>query len=280
MKMLSPAKINLFLQITGKRPDGYHDLFTLMCRVSLCDTISLTFGSSETRVSCADPRVPEDESNLAHRAADIFFRNLNRHEHVAIAIDKQIPVGAGLGGGSSNAATVLLGLNKHFSNPFSQSQLMEMGLSLGADIPFFIFQKPAIATGIGENLESYEKLSPFKILLVYPGFAVSTANVYKKFNFGLTKCKKNLKTSLFKEQRFDVAYHLCNDLEAVTAAEYPDVAAVKTALLHQGAEGALMSGSGSAVFGLFSDAPRAEAALQNLSPHPCWKVYLADMMLE
>jgi len=279
MKILSPAKINLFLQITGKRPDGYHDLFTLMCRVSLCDTVSLTVGTDATRISCTDPHVPEDESNLAHRAASLFFKNLGCHEHVQISIDKQIPVGAGLGGGSSNAASVLMGLNAYYKQPFSHEELMGMGLSMGADIPFFIFQKPAIATGVGEKLEPYEKLAPFKILLVYPGFAVSTANVYKKFNFGLTKCKKNFKSSFFKERVFDAKNDLCNDLETVTTSEYPDVTEVKASLLHHGAQGALMSGSGSSVFGLFPDSVSAEPARQNLSQNPSWKVYLVDMML-
>ena len=185
MRILSPAKINLFLLITEKRSDGYHNLASLMCCIKLYDTVLLTFGSKSTTVSCVHPDVPEDETNLAFKAVDIFQKALGSYNGVKIIIEKKIPVAAGLGGGSSNAAAVLLGLNRHYGYPFPKDDLMKMGLSIGADVPFFIFQKPAVATGIGEHLESYEGLKPLKVLLVYPGFSVSTAQVYKKFNLGL-----------------------------------------------------------------------------------------------
>ena len=156
MKILSPAKINLFLQITGRRNDGYHDLVTLMCCVGLYDTVSLVFGAKETTVACDHPNVPEDETNLAFGAASLFLKALNKNEGVKIFIQKQIPVAAGLGGGSSNAAAVFLGLNRYYGYPFSTEELMSMGLSIGADVPFFIFQRPAIASGIGEKLEDLQ----------------------------------------------------------------------------------------------------------------------------
>jgi len=278
MEIFSPAKINLFLHVTGKRPDGYHNLFMLMCCITLYDTISMTFGVEKISVSCTDPDVPQDETNLAHRAASLFFKTLNKYEGVKISIEKKIPTAAGLGGGSSNAAAVLDGLNRHYGYPFSRDALMSMGLSLGADVPFFIFRKPAIATGIGEQLEVYEGLKPFEILLVFPGFGVSTEDVYKKFQFRIDKMQKKIIEPSIKDNDFDAAF-MCNDLEAVTVSKYPDIKRIKNLLLNQGAEGALMSGSGPSVFGLFSDPECAEKAKQALSSNSRWSVYIADMII-
>jgi 4-diphosphocytidyl-2-C-methyl-D-erythritol kinase len=280
MKILSPAKVNLFLKITGKRIDGYHDLMTLMCCIGLYDTVSLIVGNTNIAVSCNHPLVPEDESNLAYVAAQLFLKTLDKNEGVNISIQKQIPVAAGLGGGSSNAAAVLLGLNRYFGNPFSKQDLMSMGLSIGADVPFFIFQSPAIATGIGEKLKAYPGLEKMWILLVSPGFSVSTAEVYKKLNLGLTKCKKKPKRFLLNNQHFDPRSHLYNDLESVTASKYPVINTVKKALLSHGALGALMSGSGPAVFGLFSDIDRASQANHALYRAYGWEIYLADMITQ
>ena len=280
MKILSPAKINLFLQILGKRPDGYHDLITLMCCIGLYDTVSLTFNVKDITVSCDHPDVPEDETNLAYGAARLFFKKVKKNDGVTIFIKKKIPVAAGLGGGSSNAAAVFLGLNRYYGYPIPTDELISIGLSLGADVPFFIFQKPAIASGIGEKLEAYQNLKNLKILLVFPGFSISTADVYKKLNLGLTKCEKKLKSFLLNKQRFDPRYHLCNDLEAVTASEYPVIKTVKEALLNQGALGALMTGSGSTIFGLFSDSNAASKASHALFRIHKWKMHLADMITQ
>ncbi len=278
IKTLSPAKINLFLHITGKRSDGYHELLTLICRVSLFDTVSLTFGAKKTTVFCTDSNVPNDETNLAYRAADIFLKSLNKNKGVKICIDKKIPVSAGLGGGSSNAASVLLELNRYYGNPFSVDVLMSMGLSIGADVPFFIFRKPAIASGIGEKLKAYDRLQPLKVLLIYPNYSVSTAQVYKNLNLGLTKCTKNFNDSIFKYSSFDANLHLCNDLEDVTTLMHPDIINIKEVLLRYGATGALMSGSGPTVFGLFHDSDNAQAAFRSLLQNNNWRLFLADML--
>jgi len=279
MKIHSPAKINLFLKITGKRPDGYHDLITLMCCIDLYDTISIAFNAKKISVICNNPKIPEDKTNLAHSAATLFLKSLNKQECVEICITKNIPVGAGLGGGSSNAASVLLCLNHYYGSPFSQEELMSMGQSIGADVPFFIFKKPAIASGIGENLEAYEGLTPYKILLIYPGFSVSTTKVYNNFNLGLTKIKKKHNFHLSKNQEFNIKYHLYNDLEKVTASWYPDIIAVKEALLRHGAKGALMTGSGPTIFGLFSNTEKAQSANYSLSKNKKWQLFLADMLV-
>jgi len=258
MRILSPAKINLFLLITEKRSDGYHNLASLMCCIKLYDTVSLTFGSESTTVSCVHPNVPEDETNLAFKAVDIFQKAIGSYNGVKIIIEKKIPVAAGLGGGSSNAAAVLLGLNRHYGYPFPKDDLMKMGLSIGADVPFFIYKKPVI---------------------VFPGFGVSTPQVYKSLNLGLTKCKKKLKKFLLNHLNFDPRYHLCNDLEPIVATRYPVISSAKEALLDLGAIGALMSGSGPTVFGLFSDLDKAKEASLTLSKHGKWRFYLADMLV-
>ena len=277
MKILSPAKINLFLQITGKRPDGYHELFSLMCCVDLCDTILLQFGLKNIRVESSHPQIPLDDTNLAHRAAAVFFKALNVNDGLKIIIDKSIPVAAGLGGGSSNAASVLKGLNQHYGYPFSRNELMSMGFGLGADVPFFLFGKPALASGIGEKLEPYPGSLPFHIVVVYPGFEVSTGEVFQNLNLGLTKCEKKFKELFSIKIGFDPGLHLCNDLEIVTASEYPEIASIKEQLLIRGAMGALMSGSGPTVFGLFSDSGTAARARQALGENSRWDAFICDV---
>ncbi len=285
MKIYSPAKINLFLHITGKRSDGYHDLVTLMCCIGLYDTVVLKIGAPKTVISCSDPMVPQDKTNLAYRAADRFHEYLSGYpektgEHLEIHIDKRIPVAAGLGGGSSNAAAVLIGLNQYYGYPFTQAELQEMGQSIGADVPFFIFHHPAIASGIGERLEPYLGLPAYHIVLVHPGFQVSTAAVYNNLDLGLTNCKKKLSKTLLGKQAFKASAHLCNDLETVTVKNYPAIALVKESLMDQGALGALMSGSGPAVFGLFSDARQARNAFEAIERHQNWRLFLAEIIFD
>lgn len=275
----APAKINLFLQVVGKRPDGYHNLISLMCAVGLHDRVSLSAGGSGIRIACSEPGVPADDTNLACRAARVFQKALGRQDGVHITLEKRIPVAAGLGGGSSDAAVVLKGLNRLYENPFSEQALMEMGLSIGADVPFFIFGKAAVARGVGEILEACVGIAPFHVLLVCPRLSVSTAAVYKKLNLGLTKYEKKLKCSDFRAGNSDVVHRLQNDLETVTLSEYPIVGKAKQALLNHGAAGALMSGSGPAVFGLFLDQATAENARQSLADNENWRLYLTDLIV-
>ena len=279
MKILSPAKINLCLHIIGKRTDGYHEIETLMCCIGLYDEVGIQFDTDNTSITCSDPLVPQNETNIAHRAATMFLNRMEFSEGVDITIKKRIPLAAGLGGGSSNAASVLLGLNDHFGQPFSMDRLMPMGLSLGADVPFFLFQKPAIATGIGEKLEAYPGLHPYHLLLINPGFNVSTAEIYRKLNLRLTKCKKKFTNTSLIKHGFDVALHLCNDLETVTASMFPEIVSVKEQLVHYGALGALMSGSGPTVFGIFSDLKKAKIARNALLHNDDWKLYVVDMIV-
>lgn len=284
----SPAKVNLFLEVTGRRPDGYHELFSLMCPVGLYDTLVLTIDKGPgIRVSCDHPEVPEDAGNLAVRAAalfreTVFSEKVRQDRGIHIRIDKQIPVGAGLGGGSSNAAAVLTALNHHYQNPLSTEILMELGTRLGADVPFFVLGRPALATGIGEHLAPVTDLPARTLVLVYPDVSVSTAWVYKNLKIQLTKDPKKLKKSNFKSSFFRFGTHLVNDLEPVTEAAFPVIQTAKQLLLANGAEGALMSGSGSTVFGVFSDPDAAVSAYRVIQDHPenrNWTLYIADLLV-
>lgn len=276
MKILSPAKVNLFLHVSGKRHDGYHEIATLMCCVSLYDVLYINFVNGTSSLTCTDPEIPCDEKNHALTASSLFLKKFKKKAGVKIHIEKNIPSGAGLGGGSSNAASVLSALNSRFGYPFSIEELLSMGLEIGADVPFFLFKKPAFATGIGEKLEEYALKLPYKILIVYPGFSVSTADVYKNLNLRLTNCKNKLK-SLSLKREFD-AQLLCNDLEHVTASMHPEINKVKKAILKQEAAGVLMSGSGSSVFGLFPDGDSATKAGMVLSLNKGWRVFVVDLI--
>jgi 4-diphosphocytidyl-2-C-methyl-D-erythritol kinase len=250
-----------------------------MCRVNLFDTVTLTFGQPSIHVRCSHPQVPEGSANLAHKAAALFHETCAIEGGVDIAIEKVIPVGAGLGGGSSNAAAVLTGLNQHYGFPLDEEALMGMGLELGADVPFFILGKTAIARGVGEQLEPVKWMPPLSAVLVHPRLEVSTAWVYQHLNLGLTNCEENYNVSWFLEDLSRIADLLCNDLEQVTAEAFPEINVVKTALLEVGAMGSVMSGSGSAVFGLFRTHQEAMNAKNALEPQARWDIFLVDLLV-
>ncbi len=281
----APAKINLFLRITGRRPDGYHDLLSLMCPVGLYDTLRLWFDRPGISVSCAHPDVPEDSSNLVVRAAALFFEAAKKGEGdlgVHIALEKQIPVGAGLGGGSSDAAAVLMALNDHFGAPLNNPELKRLGARIGADVPFFVCGRPAVASGIGDRLEAFSHLDHWTALLVYPNASISTAWVYKNLNLRLTKEEKKLRNSYFDDRLFSMEKHLVNDLEPVTERALPVIGEIKRLLKANGAKGAMMTGSGSTVFGLYTDnhqAMMAHDALLGLAESREWTVLAAELLV-
>ncbi len=282
---LSPAKVNLNLAITGRRPDGYHELISLMVCVDVYDRIRFRFEGTDITIRCRTPGVPEDHRNLACQAA-LLFRKACRQKGGSAAtfglrmhLHKQIPAGAGLGGGSSNAATVLKVLNRHFGHPLSDEELAALALSLGADVPFFLYGRPAIATGIGEKITPYNHLEPHSILIVFPGAGLSTAAVYGALNLRLTKCEKKLKGFVLNKETFKAGTHMCNDLEAPAIQRCRDIKAIKSALRDQGAEGALMTGSGSAVIGLFTEAAAALKAREALTARSTWQVYQGRLLV-
>jgi 4-diphosphocytidyl-2-C-methyl-D-erythritol kinase len=262
---LSPAKVNLILRVLRKRPDGYHDLFSVMQPISVYDEITIDVGPGEgIRVSCDKISVPSDSSNLAYRAAAVYLQRTGVKKAVDIFIRKNVPVAAGLGGGSSNAATVLLALDSLLKTGLGEKALMDMAATLGSDVPFFILRGSAVATGRGEVLERVE-LPGFEYVLANPGFPVSTAWVYN--NLDLTKKPENnilfySKEALTSPEK--LREFLVNDLEAVTIRKYPEVLRLKEMLLECGATAALMSGSGPTVFGVFRDSVTADAAFKDV----------------
>ncbi|MCG6892786.1 MAG: 4-(cytidine 5'-diphospho)-2-C-methyl-D-erythritol kinase [Desulfobacteraceae bacterium] len=275
----SPAKINWFLRVLKRRDDGYHDIESLMSCISLFDDLFFAFDQPRISVHCQHPEVPEDGTNLAFRAARLFFQRLSLDEGVSITIDKRIPVGAGLGGGSSNAATVLRVLNRRYRKPFAEPALKEMGLSLGADIPFFLKGRPALVHGIGESVRIVNGLPCVPLVLVKPEFSVATKWAYKNLNLALTKGPNRHKYDLLKDWKFDFRHHLCNDLETVTERKYPEISIIKRSLVDHGAAGALMSGSGPTVFGCFPDRDTARKAYQTLSRNREWQLFLAETIV-
>lgn len=259
----SPAKVNLILRVLGRRPDGYHDIESLMQKISLCDELFFTPAEKDIRIRCHGASLPEDESNIVHRAASAIRSRLPGRPGVEITIHKKIPVAAGLGGGSSNAAVTLTTLNELFGLNLPRQELMAIGKSLGADVPFFIFADAAWAFGIGERLYPAEPLPKMWFVLVNPGFEVSTKAVYQKLNLALTKEKRKDSIHRFNTVS-ELAGALRNDLEGVTLDLHPELRAVKDLLVKMGALGSLMSGSGPTLFGLFDSEKKAAMAEETL----------------
>ncbi len=284
IEIQAPAKVNLFLQVVGKRADGYHELRSLMCAVGIYDTLVLTIGGNKHEIFCREGGVPGDASNLAMKAAMRFNQALAQEtdtspEYISIHLTKRIPVGAGLGGGSSDAAAVIKALNRYYGEPLNRGRLHALALELGADVPFFIDCRPALATGVGEVLQPWSPLPPYSVVVVYPGLVLATAEVFKNLNLRLTKCEKQLRYHPFKYGEFDTDRHLCNDLEQVAMDRFPIIQEVKQRLLNQGALGALMTGSGSAVFGLFRESETARQAAAALMQRPQWQVFATELLV-
>jgi 4-diphosphocytidyl-2-C-methyl-D-erythritol kinase len=291
LKVLSPAKINCFLYVTKKRDDGFHDLFSLMTCLDFYDEIEINETSNGMiDVLCDHPNVPEDKHNIAYKAAGLFYKNLalsedkkaSKKDHgVSIHIKKRIPVGAGLGGGSSNAASVLMALNSLHGNPFVTGQLMEQGLLLGADVPFFIFEKPAIAQGIGERLTECGTLVPYYILICYPGISASTQKVFKNFDIKLTEKRKlDIDTRLNirgKVKKIDAVGYMHNDLEETAFRLYPEIRHTKEEMEFVLSERFCMTGSGSSLFAFFVDYKKAVEAYSILTDK--WKGSSKEVIL-
>ena len=273
----SPAKVNLVLRVLGRRTDGYHDILSLMQRISLCDEMLFSPRPGGIVVRCPDSSLPEDGGNIAYRAAAAFFSRAETPPGVEITIRKRIPVAAGLGGGSSNAATTLLALNEIAGYPLTREELVRMGTDLGADVPFFIFGDTAWASGIGDHLIEAAPLPRIRFVLVNPGFAVSTKMVYQSLNLGLTNQAISYSIPRFSTLE-DLIGGLTNDLERVTVRRHPVLDHIKTLLLENGARGALMSGSGPTVFGIFTDESSALQAEKNLGQGYRWSVFGAHSL--
>jgi len=273
VKIRAPAKINLRLRVVGKRADGYHLLDTLMLPVSLYDEIIINKGGKIGKktglkerliVTCDDPLVPQGRQNLAHKAASLVLNGRGINESVQIRIHKRIPIGAGLGGGSTDAAATLIGLNRLFRLGYTLKRLEKISSALGADVPFFVKGVPARVRGIGERLTPLRGTPPLWLIILYPNFPVSTAWVYRNLPRKLTKAIVNTSINFSLGSPANLRKLLVNDLETVTMGRYPRIGLLKEELARQGAVGTLMSGSGSSVFGVFPSKRSAERAFRRL----------------
>ncbi len=270
----SPAKVNLFLHITGRRADGFHELFSLMTKISLADDMAFAFQGRDIQVTCDHPGVPEGGTNLAYKAAALFFSSCGKLAKpipmagVLIHIRKRIPVGGGLGGGSSNAATVLKVLNERYGRPFSAEALLKMGLDLGADVPFFLFGGPALATGVGEKLIRTPDLDPAYLVMCNPGIPVPTVRVFKEHDFCLTTPEKytikSVSDALLQGEGIDIRQYLHNDLEGSTFRLYPEIRSTKEEMERLLQRPVTMSGSGSTLFVLFPGREDAKQGYERL----------------
>mgnify|MGYP001247941748 FL=1 len=260
----TPAKVNLGLYILGKRADGFHELETLFQMVNWCDEIKIECLGDGLDLICNQPDIPNDDGNLAIKAARLLqTRFPDRCKGARIHLKKNIPHGAGLGGGSGNAAGTLLGLNFLWGLKLKREDLILMASELGSDVPFFLFSPCAIGRSRGEILEPVNSSIKFYILMVYPGFTLSAAWVYGNLNLKLTKQKNNisiLENFLLQSEFAQLGAAWINDLEPVVFQEYPEIFAIKKQILAFGAKGAFLSGSGSTVFGLFDNLETAKTA--------------------
>lgn len=267
MTVRSFAKINLGLRVLGKRQDGFHDISTLFHRVDLSDTLHLEATDGGVTLESDRDDIPTDDGNLCVRAARLLLDG-HRGRGVHIVLGKSIPPGAGLGGGSSNAATVLRFLPQVLGIRVPMEELMEMAALLGSDVPFFLQEGSAAARGRGEVLEYFPWDCPWWIVLVNPGIHVSTAWAYGALRLEERPADPDLR-SLLERAPQDAearAALLHNDFEAPVMEAHPGIREVKEAMLQAGAAGALMSGSGSSVFGLFDDEATARACASGFPP--------------
>jgi 4-diphosphocytidyl-2-C-methyl-D-erythritol kinase len=261
---LSPAKINLFLKVLSKRPDGYHNIVSLVDLVSLCDVLHIEEDSRD-RVIVEDDRglLPQGPENTVYRAIMLLKERFKVALGVRVVIEKRIPIGAGLGGGSGNAATVMKELSRIWHLSLSLPELVDLGKNIGADVPLFLYGKACVMRGIGERVTPFEL--PFLwYVIVYPHLFLSTKEVYGRLKIVLTKGENDVKVSKKLTTALEVACFLENDLEEVAIAIFPEIKAIKERLKQAGAIGSLMSGSGSSVFGIFADEGGAQKALSSV----------------
>ncbi len=279
MHWIAPAKVNLFLKVVRKREDGYHDIFSLMQKISLHDELIFSYRPKGIVLHCPDTDLSTDNNNLVVRAANAIFDYCDYQSGIEITLHKKIPMTAGLGGGSSDAATTLMALNKICSLGLKKNELVKLGVKIGADVPFFIFGNAALASGIGDKLKHIRNLPPLDLVLIKPSLELSTKMVYQSLNLRLTRRKNNYRIPRILDLS-DIVQGLHNDLESVSLEIYPEVADLKKMLLSHGALGALMSGSGPTVFGLFRNEKEAKRALEIIEKEVSgqYKVFIAKSL--
>ncbi|MBV8882412.1 MAG: 4-(cytidine 5'-diphospho)-2-C-methyl-D-erythritol kinase [Chroococcidiopsidaceae cyanobacterium CP_BM_RX_35] len=298
--LIAPAKINLYLEILGDRPDGYHELVMVLQSIDLADQIDLRpLSTDKIRVHCTHPQVPQDKSNLAALAAELvaaqFPDAFAQYGGVEIIIHKRIPVAAGLAGGSTDAAAVLVGLNLLWDLALTQSELQELAARLGSDVPFCVAGGTAIATGRGDQLSPLLSLDHLHVVLgKYQSLTVSTPWAYQTYRqqFGSTYVNKPqdlasraasvhsgpMVKAIIHQDGAQIGQLLHNDLERIVLPAYPQVLQLRETLLESGVLGAMMSGSGPTVFALcesFDQAQQVKAAVRSVLPDPDLELWLA-----
>jgi 4-diphosphocytidyl-2-C-methyl-D-erythritol kinase len=270
------GKINLHLQVVGKRPDGFHDLCTVFQTISLSDTIRVEL-ADEVELTCGDRSIPLGEENLLVLAARAFKEKFDVAAGVKMHLDKLIPAPGGLGGGSSNAAVLLLALRKVWDVDVAVSDLHELAASLGSDVPFFLYGGTALGMGRGEIVEPIDDFVAEHMLVVTPDVAVATRDAFKRLNArALTKqeADRRLQICRFELESADFNYTAFkNDFETAVFATYPEVERVKNTLMDLGADRAMLSGSGGSVFAIFDKNETRQAALKALDREVNWRKF-------
>jgi 4-diphosphocytidyl-2-C-methyl-D-erythritol kinase len=277
------AKINWSLRVLGKRPDGYHEVVTYLQTISLCDEIQIVAGDSvDVTLTCDDPRIPIDETNLCLRAARLLIDRHHCERGAHIQLRKKIPAGGGLGGASSNAAMALLGLAQLWELNLSSAQLIELGSQLGADVPFFFLGGRALATGIGTELKPVDDLPAVNLIVVTPSVAVSTKAAYAALN--APALTRDYSAPILTSSRDEAhlleldQWPLHNDFQNVIFEIEPEIERVQKALLDAGARRVMLAGSGSSVFGIFDDADSRHRALNEIKAEADWRTFACDSL--
>lgn len=273
--LLSPAKVNLFLRVFRKRPDGYHELQSLLQPLSLFDEISLSVEPGEgSSLSCSGREMPSGRDNLAVAASQLYLEQAGIQKRVSIKIKKNIPLGAGLGGGSSNAAAVLVGLNRVLKK-FTDRDLLSMAASLGADVPFFVRSTSSFVEGVGERVGVLSDFPLFHYVILFPGKSLSTREVYRRWERPDPPSEKVDPVSLAERfRRGD--FPLENGLEAAVSGMFPEILSLKEIFRSLGARYVLVSGSGSSVFSVFREQSEAEEIYEYLRTSSEFDVFLAQ----
>jgi 4-diphosphocytidyl-2-C-methyl-D-erythritol kinase len=288
----APAKINLGLIVLGRRPDGYHDIVSLMVPVGLFDIVRVESAPSGIELICPDSDLPTDHRNLVHRAAQLILRECGSDAGVRLELYKRIPVGAGLGGGSSDAATTLRGVNELLGFRLGNGDLHRLAVKLGADVPFFLLGGAALAEGIGDRLTPLAAVPQVWTMLVYPGFQVSTRWAYEHLPLTTMANRSNLngpgaiaggEVTAYRRRLLgpqcltleDLLPLLVNDFEPLVFSHYPQLAEIRQALLAARARAAPMTGSGPTLVGLFASESEAQTAQDQAGGMPGIKSFVA-----
>ncbi|MBE5926484.1 MAG: 4-(cytidine 5'-diphospho)-2-C-methyl-D-erythritol kinase [Lachnospiraceae bacterium] len=276
------GKINLALDVVRKREDGYHEVRMIMQTVKMYDYIKIKKSKEKgIRVYTNLSFLPTDENNLVYKAAKLLMDEFNIEQGIEIKLDKFIPVAAGMGGGSSDAATVMIGINKMFELGLKKNELMDRGVKIGADVPYCILRGTCLAEGIGEKLTTLKPMPNCYVVVIKPSISVSTKFVYENLRANELTYHPDIDGMIADIGAGDlhaVAGKLGNVLETVTQEEYPVIGEIKRSLINDGAINALMSGSGPTVFGLFEDKDVAENALQNVKSSGLGKQFFVTEM--